>query len=213
MTSAPHPRVSVPKGYPAAIEQSTVPPARKITMNRSKQFFWQAAALVVLVLSCAPDHAAADQITVCVEPESGVANNVSRKRRSTRTDCDPAVAASRARRQSGVNARDVIAPICRERVSAAEAEATCARRGLALPSAATALGRPPIAAEGRPAADASLPVQSPGAKLCAVLRDVPGETETTTQPAGIENGFCLFNGNRTTTKVLRSRATCGVQCF
>ena len=182
-------------------------------MQPSLRSFWRAAALGFVASCFVPVPAWADQITLCVEPATAVADDVGRKRRSTRTDCDPAVASSRARRQSGVNARDAIAPICRERITAAEAQATCASRGLALPSPPTALGRAPVAAAGRAAAGASLPVQSQSPKLCAILRDVPAETETSTRPAGIENGFCIFNGNRTTTKVVRTRATCGVQCF
>lgn len=188
-------------------------------MNQSNLSLWQASALTIAALFCVPDYAAAQsgeplsQITACVEPTSDVANNVSRKRRSTRTDCDPSVALSKARVQSGVNARDTIASICRDRVTVAEAEATCSSRGLSVPSTTTSLGRPPIAADGRPAANASLPIQSQTSKLCAILRNVPNETETTTQPAGIENGFCLFDNNRTTTMVVRTRATCGVQCF
>lgn len=182
-------------------------------MQQSNASFWRATVFSAVALFCIPVPASADQITLCVEPEAAVANNVSRKRRSTRTDCDPAVAASNARQQSGVNARDAIAPLCRERITAAEAQATCDSRGLALPSAPTALGRPPVAAAGRPGVDASLPIQSQGPKTCAILRDVPDETETTRRAAGIENGFCIFNNNQVTTKVVRTRATCGVQCF
>ena len=189
-------------------------------MNRFKTFLWQPAALAVLVIALAPEYASAQagdplsQITSCVEPTTAVANNVTRKRTSTRTDCDPSVALQKARVQSGVSAREAIASICRDRVTLAEAEATCQTRGLSLPTTATtSLGRPPLAAVGRPAANASLPIQSRSPKLCAVLRNVPNETETTTQSAGIENGFCVFNDNKTTTKTVRTRATCGVECF
>jgi hypothetical protein len=173
--------------------------------------------VVAIVFAIAPYVSAQEplsQITACVEPTAEVANNFSAKRRSTRTDCDASVAFQRARAQSGINARDAIVSTCRDRVSRAEAEATCRSRGLSLPtSPTTSLGRSPLVAQGRPAANASLPILSQSPKLCAILRNVPNETETSTQPAGIENGFCLFNGNKTTTKVVRTRAVCAVQCF
>ena len=149
------------------------------------------------------------QITACVEPTLEVANNVSRKRASTRTDCDPATARARSRQQAGVHARDAIAPICVDRVTATEAEATCTSHGLSVPTTTTSLGRAPIAADGRPAANASLPIQGNAPKLCAILRNVPNETQTTTQ----ENLFCFFNEFKSTTVTSRVRATCGVQCF
>lgn len=153
-----------------------------------------------------------NQITACVEPTVQVANNVSRKRASTQSDCNPAVAEARSREQAGVNARNAIAPLCVDRVTQAEAAATCQSWGLTVPTTAgTSLGRAPIAADGRPPADASLPINTApnGPKLCAVLRNVPNETETSSQ----DDLLCFFNGFRKTTVTSRVRATCGVQCF
>lgn len=207
-------------GASSLYSECNSPKIEEISMNRFKPSLGQLASLTLFVIAFAPEQSSAQsgepspQITACVEPTTAVANNVSRKLVSTRTDCDPSVALYKAREQSRVNARDAIAPICRDRVTLAEAEATCRSRGLSLPSTATtSLSRPPLAAEGRPAANASYPIQSQSPKLCAVLRNVPNETETTTQPAGVENGFCLFNDNKTTTKTIRTRATCGIQCF
>ena len=159
------------------------------------------------------EPALAPPTTMCVEPTVAVANDISRKRASSCTACDPSDATRVARQQAGVTARDAIDSICRERVTLEEAEATCRARGLRpAREGFTMLSGAPIAAEGRRAPDASLPIQSLRPSLCVNLRNVNDETETTRQPAGIQNGFCVFNGNKTTTKKVRVRATCGVAC-
>lgn len=152
---------------------------------------------------------------VCVEPIASVTDSISRKRASESTDCDPAVALRNAKRQAEVNARDAIAPKCRAKITLQEAQAACRSRGLRLvpltSSAALAEGRP---AAGRPPVDATLPIPvgSQRANLCAILRNLPNETQTSTAQAGILNGGCVLNNGRVTTKRVRVRATCGVTC-
>ncbi len=176
-----------------------------------------AVVLTVSLLLMGSAHVHAQplqQITRCVEVAPEVTDDFTARRASSRTDCNPSVAFSKAQHQSRVNARDAIAPICRERVTQQEAEEICRSRGLSFPTTpGTSMQGRPLAAEGRPQANASLPVLNESPKLCAILRNIPNQTQTTTQPAGVENGFCVFNDNQTTTKTVRSRAFCGVQCL
>jgi hypothetical protein len=76
------------------------------------------------------------QITSCVELAPAVIA-ASRKRASTRADCNAGAALSKARFQSHVNARDALAPTCRQGVSAVRAAATCAAAGKSVPTAGT----------------------------------------------------------------------------
>lgn len=179
-----------------------------------------AGIFMVSLLLVGPEHVRAQpqdqlvQITRCVEVAPEVTNNFTVRRSSSRTDCDPSAAFSSAQRQSRVNARDAISAACRQRITQQEAEEICRSRGLSLPTATgTDMRGRPLAAEGRPQPNFSLPISNDSPKLCAILRNIPNQTQTTTQPAGVENGFCVFNNNETTTKTVRSRAFCGVQCF
>jgi hypothetical protein len=147
------------------------------------------------------------QITSCVELAPAVIA-ASRKRASTRADCNAGAALSKARFQSHVNARDALAPTCRQGVSAVRAAATCAAAGKSVPTAGTQVSGPPVRAAGMPAIDAELGI--PGStRVCVVLRDLPAESVTTSRP----NPFCLFEGFRETVVTFRSRTRCGVQCF
>ena len=153
------------------------------------------------------------QITSCVEAPASVVNQ-SRKRASTRTDCDRATAISRARQQSRENAREAIDSICEDEITQAEAEQICEGANGSLPTtSSTSLSGDPIARPGGGSIDSQLPISGSNPKLCVTLRNVPAETEISTRAAGVENGFCVFNNNRLTVATLRSRARCGVQCF
>jgi hypothetical protein len=146
------------------------------------------------------------QITSCVELAPAVIG-ASRKAASTRADCNPGAALSKAMSQSHANARDALAPICRQGVSAARAAATCAAVGKGVPTTRTQVSAPPVSAAGMPPIDAELGI--PGStRVCVVLRDLPGESSTTLRP----NPLCLF-GFQETVVTFRSRARCGVQCF
>lgn len=149
------------------------------------------------------------QSAVCVEASAEIAD-VSRKRRATISDCDPKLAFAKAQSKSRVNARDKIAPICLEKISDEEAISICQSRGLVVTDSPDPNSQ--IGVAGKVAPNFNLPIHSENPELCAILRDVPSETETSTRSAGIENGFCIFNGNKLTTKVVRSRSTCGVYC-
>ena len=147
------------------------------------------------------------QITSCVELAPTVVGAI-RKRASTRADCSAATALWKARSQSHVNARDALAPTCRQSVSAARAAATCAAAGKNVPTTPTQVSGPPVGAVGLPPIDAELGV--PGStRVCVVLRDLPVESVTKSQP----NPTCVFNGLFETVVTFRSRARCGVQCF
>jgi len=153
-----------------------------------------------------------NQITSCVEvPPAVVA--ASHKRASSRSDCDPQTAFDRAQRQSQKDSRDALAPVCRNKISAAEAEEICRAAGGSRPTAGTSLQASPVARAGGARIDSQLHITQSNPKLCVVLRDVPDETETKTQPAGPGNGFCVLNNGRVTTKKVRTRARCGVECF
>ena len=151
------------------------------------------------------------QITACVEVEPQVCNE-SRRQISTRSDCDPQTALQRARNQSRLNAKDALAPICRDQVTQAEAAQICSDAGGLLPSSGTALSQSPVPRAGASPLSSQMHISSSGSsepKLCAVLRDLPSETETSTT----SNLLCPFNDGRQTTVVFSTRARCGVQCF
>lgn len=175
-------------------------------------------ALVILTVLPFPSRTTVarlqlSQFTSCVEVPSSMVDQ-SRKRASTRTDCDRATAISRARQQSRVNARNAIDSICEDEISEAEAEQICEGANASLPTtSSTSLTGDPIARSGGGSIDAQLPIFGSNPKLCVTLRNVPAETVITTRAAGVENGFCVFNNNTLTLATLRSRARCGVQCL
>jgi hypothetical protein len=152
-----------------------------------------------------------NQITSCVEVPSALVA-ASRRRASSRSDCDPQTAFDKAQQQSQANSRNALASVCRNEISAAEAEEVCSAASGSIPTTGTSLSADPFSRAGGPQVDSQLPIAQSDPKLCVVLRDLPDETQTSTQPAGIGNGFCLFNNGRVTTKTVRSRARCGVQC-
>ena len=153
-----------------------------------------------------------NQVTSCVEVPSALVA-ASRKRASSSSDCDPQTAFDRAHQQSKANSCDALAPVCRNEISAAEAEEVCSAASGLIPTTGTSLSADPFARAGGAQVDSQLPIAQSVPKLCVVLRDLPDETLTSTRPAGIGNGFCIFNNSRVTTKTVRSRARCGVQCF
>lgn len=146
--------------------------------------------------------------TYCVEVSAAIVNE-SRRRASSRSDCDPQVAEDRARTQSYKNARDAIKQVCYDEISEAEKEDVCQSAGGSLPTTTNTSIKGAVPRAGASRVDDTAHLQE---KLCVTLRDLPNETETSTRPAGIENGFCVLNNNLVTTKKVRSRARCGVQC-
>jgi hypothetical protein len=154
-----------------------------------------------------------NQITSCVEVPVALVD-ASRRRASSRSDCNPQAAFDRARRASQVSCRDALGPICQDEISAAEAAEVCRAASGSVPTAlGTSLSAKPFARPGGAPVDSQLPIAQPARKLCVVLRDLPGETVASTRPAGVEHGFCIFNGNKVTTQRVAARARCGVQCF
>lgn len=153
-------------------------------------------------------HAQLSQITSCVEVPPSIVS-ASRRRASTRSDCNPDAARDKARSQSYVNARNALDNICRDQISQAEAEQICSEAAGTLPDANTSLSETPIARPGGSTVQSQLPVSQADPKLCVVLRDLDDETVTSTQG----NPICIFDGFRETFVTFRSRARCGVQCF
>lgn len=150
-------------------------------------------------------------LTVCAEvPATAV--NISARRKSTRTDCNPRQAKSLAILQARVNAANALAPACRANISRVEAEAACAAQGktLATTQPTGGLGVEGLPVPGGAAVDATLPAGSTAnARMCVVLRDRESEFESTTQGDPI----CVFDGFKRTVFTARSRARCGVQCI
>ncbi len=148
------------------------------------------------------------QITACVEvPQSTL--DESRKRKSTRSNCDPAAAQRAAVSQSRVNARDALASTCRQRITPAMAAAICAGAGKSRPTTASTSLQAPAVARNPGRIDAELPISSTRPKICAVLRNLPAETSR----RRVSDALCVLNNFRKTEVTFRSRARCGVQCF
>jgi hypothetical protein len=137
----------------------------------------------------------------CVEVPTEVINR-SEKRASERKDCDPQIAFTRANNQSQINAKDAIAPFCRQ-ITRQQAIQICQAAG-------DRRGTIPRSGGGR--IDAVLPILPSNPKVSAILRNVPSETETSTEPADANHGWCVLNNGRVTVKKVRTRATCGVDC-
>jgi hypothetical protein len=95
-----------------------------------------------------------------------------------------------------------------EDITAERAEQICSAAGLAVPTAHTRLSGAIVSSTGIPAT-AALPIMRSGPPLCAVLRDLPQESETSTA----DNFFCALNNFQETTVTFRARARCGVECF
>jgi hypothetical protein len=179
--------------------------------------FATAVAIVVLFGSSEGRTQQLSQITACVElspADSPSLGGISRKRRHTETDCDPLETRRQAFLGAQANASAAIRNECRRIIGVAAVRDICRAHRLSAPSGTTSLGRPPVSAGPVPIdGQANLGRSPTGIPICAVMRNLPAETVTSTSPAGIENGFCIFDGNRVTTVTARARARCGVQCF
>jgi hypothetical protein len=159
----------------------------------------------------------ATQIAVCVEISAAAHPTFeSRKRRHTEVDCDPQAARLRAFRGARAAASKALQSHCRAHVLGVQAARDiCLAANLAVPTAATSVSRPAVPAFGTAPIDESFGIgtSKTGIRVCTVLRNLPGESQTTTQAAGAAHGFCIFNGNKTTRVTARARARCGVQCI
>jgi hypothetical protein len=145
-------------------------------------------------------------LTTCVEaPASAV--NVSARRKSIRSDCDPNQARNNAFLRARSNATVALSSTCIQRISAAERQATCRALGL-VPAPSRNNGMAPtfVGAPGSTNIDATSAISS---QLCVVLRDLPNESEATFQTDII----CSFSNFRRTIFTARARARCGVQCL
>jgi hypothetical protein len=176
--------------------------------------------LAALALAAAIPAAASaqSQITTCVEisaAESPGLAGGSRRQAYTASDCDPSIASARAFEGARASASRALAATCRASVLGVQpARDICVARGLNPPTgSSTSVSLPPIPA-GAPI-DQAIGVgrSRTGIFVCTVIRNLPAETTTTTRPAGVQNGFCIFNSNRVTRVTARARARCGVQCL
>jgi hypothetical protein len=177
-------------------------------------FFVSLILSAVLLVGNNPAQAE-DQRTSCVEPAVSVANNLRSKRASTGSDCSPEIALDKAREQARMDAKQAITEECIRRVAVTEAQALCRAHGMALPDPGVGIvmSEAPIARSGQPEIDDAQIIRSYYPKVCAVIRDIPRETQTWRTPAGVQNGGCIFNNGRITHKRARSRAFCAVQCM
>lgn len=150
--------------------------------------------------------ALAQPLTICVEAAAS-ATNITAKRRATRTECSRDAARRNAILGARANAAAALRADCIDRISATERQATCEARGLVpAPAPNRGMGIETRSVPGGAEIDGSIPLN---ARLCVVLRDVPGEFQSTTQPDAI----CVLDGFRRTIFVARSRAHCAVQCL
>lgn len=168
-------------------------------------------AIAVTIFGAPAASAQLVPLTICAEvPPSAV--NVSARRKSTRTDCNPNQARNLAILNARSNAQSALAATCRLQISRAEAAAACEAQGLTLATTQPngGLGNEARAVPGGASVDATLPAGSTAnARVCVVLRDLDDEFESTTQGDAI----CVFDGFKRTIFTARSRARCGVQCL
>jgi len=149
-------------------------------------------------------------LTICAEVQPSAVNQ-SAKRRATQTECSAKNARRIAIARSRDSASKALTPACRNKITRSEAEAACALHGLTLVTTQQHGGLgDALAVPGTSVPDATQAIESTtDAKLCAVLRDLPDEFESTSQ----FDLICIFDGFRRTVFVGRSRARCGVQCL
>jgi len=170
-----------------------------------------------VVVSSASLAEGATQIAVCVEISPGEHPGIeSRKRRHTVIDCDPNTANARAFQGARGAASRALQTHCRAHVlGVAAARDICTAANLRVPTGATSVSRPAVPAVGAAPIDESIGIgtSQSGIRVCTVLRNLPGESQTTTQAADVAHGFCVFNNNRMTRVTGRARARCGVQCI
>jgi hypothetical protein len=168
------------------------------------------ALLIVVSALALLDSHAARAFDTCVE----VAHNVvpvSSRQKSIRSACDPAEAKRLARDQSAQNVLGVLGPTCHSSISHATAQQICAAHNMHFvgDTSATAgetFSLSSIPAAGQPALAFSLALPNDHTK-CVALRDLPGESSTSSQADPI----CLFSGTRTIV-LWRMRGHCGVIC-
>lgn len=173
-------------------------------------------SLAFLLMACAAlfiDNRSAKSAPICVEAPSSVVGTTA-MRKSIRSECDPVAAKSEAREAAAHHVLDALGPTCNSRISNATARRLCAARSL------TFIGDQPIRvlgdtdslastpAPGQPALSFSLAVV-PGATLCVALRDLPGQSSTSTTG----DPGCFLNNFRKTTVLWRMRGHCGVICI
>lgn len=163
------------------------------------------ATILVSVVSLSTP-ASAQALTICVEAPAS-ATNITAKRRATRTECSPGAARTNAILGARANAASALRAACIDRISAAERQATCEARGLVpAPALNSGMGLETRSVPGGAPINGSIRISG---RLCVVLRDVPGEFQSTTQPDAI----CVLDNFRRTIFVARSRAHCAVQCL
>ena len=165
-----------------------------------------AATILVSGLSLSSTPARAQALAICVEAPAA-ATNITAKRRATRTECSPGAARTNAILGARANAARALSGACINRMSAEERQATCAARGLVpAPAQNSGMGLETRSVPGGAGINAAIRISG---RLCVVLRDVPGEFQSTTQPDAI----CILDNFRRTIFIARSRAHCAVQCL
>ena len=175
---------------------------------------WAVVALAALSAAL-PQRVQAQNLVptpVCAEvPASAVGTTARRK--AVRTDCSPKQAESLAVLAARANAANDLGGTCRVQITRAEAEAACAAHGRVLatnqPHGAMSMTEG-LALQGASRIDSAIAVGSTrAARMCVALRDLPQESESTTQPDAV----CLFDGFKRTIFTARARGQCGVQCL
>jgi len=170
--------------------------------------------MAIISIFLFPQTARSQGIPICVELT--FANvSTSARQRSTSSDCDPATAQTRAVVGARANASAVLAPTCIARTTGAMALAACARINSAPTTFFGVSETNPVGRAGSTRPNAAIGIGQPGAgglRLCTVLRDLPNEATTSTAPATVDNGFCIFNNGRVTRFTARARARCAVAC-
>jgi hypothetical protein len=162
--------------------------------------------LLISVVLCVGDGLA----VFCVEPPLNVINN-SRLRRGTASACDPSEASRKATSLARANARDALAPFCRGLTQQQVAHVCGLLHGT--PATGTHTGRGIQLDGGGQPISTVLPIDNSNPRVCVILSDVTSLTASTTAPAGLDHGFCVFNNFKVTTTTVHSRARCAVECL
>jgi hypothetical protein len=182
--------------------------------NPLMAFGYPVAASVMLMLAIPPRAEAQtlSPLSTCAEvPASAV--GITARRKAVRTDCSAKQAESHAALAARANAANDLAPTCRAQITRAEAEAACAVHGRTLATnqphggMSTTEG---LALPGSASIDAAIAVGSTrAARVCVAIRDLPQESEATSQ----SDAVCIFDGFKRTLFTARARGRCGVQCL
>lgn len=177
-------------------------------MKRMLLAYVSIVVAVTVVADGSLTQPASAQNLICVEAPAGFAPT-SARRKATRSDCNFRTARTKAINAARANALAALRGTCIDDLRfAAQRQAVCEPHGLGgFNGPFQPMSTQVRAREGGGDIDGSLQINS---RLCVVLRDLPDEFSSSSEPDGI----CFpFVGGKRTIFTARSRARCGVLCL